>query len=110
MIRRFVVRSARFVDGDGECAWSIALYNQAWTGGSKEPGSCAFLAEGDWLEGIMREVAFLQLGDSSNSQRGSIGDGDTRGAVGDELPLIYDPDLIKNYWMKRPVSIVTRVL
>ena len=33
----------------------------------------------------------------------------TREGVGDELPLTYDPDLIKAYWTKRPVSIVKRI-
>ena len=29
---------------------------------------------------------------------------------GETLPLTYDPELIADYWMRRPVSIVGRVL
>lgn len=28
----------------------------------------------------------------------------------DSLPLVYDPELIGNYWSKRPVSLVTRIV
>lgn len=29
---------------------------------------------------------------------------------GEGLPLVYDPDLIEDYWGRRPVAVVTRIL
>lgn len=32
------------------------------------------------------------------------------GDEGDVLPLEYDPELIKDYWNRRPVSVISRVI
>jgi aarF domain-containing kinase len=45
--------------------------------------------------------------DSVQMQLVEVRDG---GADGDSLPLEYDPELISDYWGRRPVSVMTRIL
>jgi len=52
-------------------------------------------------------VAFLDEEDSTRTTSTSGGVG-TR--IGDELPLLYDPEAIAAFWRRRPVSVVRRML
>lgn len=70
------------------------------------------MEENEELSALMASLRGSNLSDAdfadSNVQMRLV---DMRaGADGEELPMVYDPDTISQYWGRRPVAVVSRVV